>query len=40
MTSEEYMNLEAQIDEERARISVNGTKVNEKTFFGMEKKKR
>ena len=39
MTSEEYMNLEAQIDEERARISVNGTKVNEKTFLEWKRKR-
>ena len=39
MTSEEYMNLEAQIDEERARISVNGTKVDEKSFMEWKKKR-
>ena len=39
MTSEEYMNLEAQIDEERARISVNGTKVDEKSFLEWKKKR-
>ena len=39
MTSEEYMNLEAQIDEERARISANGTKVDEKSFLEWKKKR-
>ena len=39
MTSEEYMNLEAQIDEERARISVNGTKVDEKSFMEWKRKR-
>ena len=39
MTAEEYMNLEAQIDEERARISVNGTKVDEKSFLEWKKKR-
>jgi hypothetical protein len=39
MTSEEYMNLEAQIDEERERIKVNGTKVNEKTFLEWKRKR-
>ena len=39
MTSEEYMNLEAQIDEERARISVNGTKVDEKSFLEWKRKR-
>ena len=39
MTAEEYMNLEAQIDEERARISVNGTKVDEKSFLEWKRKR-
>ena len=39
MTSEEYMNLEAQIDEERERIKVNGTKVTEKTFLEWKRKR-
>ena len=39
MTSEEYMNLEAQIDEERSRIRVNGTKVDEKSFLEWKKKR-
>ena len=33
------MNLEAQIDEERARIAVNGTKVDEKSFMEWKKKR-
>ena len=33
------MNLEAQIDEERARISVNGTKVDEKSFMEWKRKR-
>ena len=39
MTSEEYMNLEEQIDEERERIKVNGTKVNEQTFLEWKRKR-
>ena len=39
MTAEEYMNLEAQIDEERARISVNGTRVDEKSFLEWKRKR-
>lgn len=49
MTIDEFMDLEEQIDEERARISENGTRVNEETFrewkkkemsLGKEKKKK
>ena len=39
MTSEEYMNLEEQIDNERARIRENGTPVNEKSFMEWKKKR-
>ena len=39
MTSEEYMNLEAQIDEERERIKVNENKVTEKTLEEWKRKR-
>ena len=39
MTQEEYMNLEEQIDIERARIAQNGTKVTEATFLEWKKKR-
>ena len=39
MTIDEFMDLEEQIDEERARISENGTRVNEETFREWKKKR-
>ena len=39
MTIDEFMDLEEQIDEERARISENGTKVTEETFREWKKKR-
>lgn len=39
MTIEEYMDLEEQIDEERTRISVNGTPVNDSTFKEWKRKR-
>lgn len=39
MTIEEYVNLEERIDEERAIVSVNGTKVNEETFLLWKKRR-
>lgn len=39
MTIEEYMDLEEQIDEERNRISLNGTPVNEITFKEWKRKR-
>ena len=39
MTIEEYMDLEEQIDEERNRIAINGTPVNETTFKEWKRKR-
>jgi hypothetical protein len=39
MTIEEYMDLEEQIDEERTRISLNGTPVNDNTFKEWKRKR-
>jgi len=39
MTIEEYMDLEEQIDEERTRISINGTPVNDTTFKEWKRKR-
>ena len=39
MTIEEFMDLEEQIDAERERIAVNGTKVTEETFREWKKKR-
>jgi len=39
MTIEEFIDLEEQIDAERERISVNGTKVTEETFREWKKKR-
>ena len=39
MTLDEYQDLEETIDEERTRLAINGTKVNEKTFFEWKERK-
>lgn len=39
MTIEEYVNLEERIDEERAIVAENGTKVTEDTFLAWKKRR-
>lgn len=40
MTIDEFQDLEERIDEERERIAVNGTKVNDETFQAWKKKRK